>query len=60
MNEEMDFYDWRDYGIEKGWISESVCDTHDGPPMSEEEAAEFNDGGDPCIPIFRVWEEKIA
>jgi hypothetical protein len=59
MNE-MDYFDWRDYGISKGWISEPNCYTHDGVAMTEEEEAEFNEGGDPCIPMFRIWEENIG
>jgi len=59
MNE-MDYFDWRDYGINKGWISEPNCYTHDSAPMTTEEAMEFDEGGDPCIPMFRIWEEKIV
>ena len=25
----MDFYEWRDLGVDKGWIDMPVCTTHD-------------------------------
>jgi hypothetical protein len=56
---DFDFFEWRDYGIAKGWISEPVCNTHEGPQLTEEEELEFEEG-DPCVPVFRIWEESIA
>lgn len=55
MVEQMDFVDWLQYGIDAGWVSELACGTHDGIPWTEEEAAEFEEGYDPCQPVLRVW-----
>lgn len=58
MNVEMDYFSWRDFGINKGWITDPFCYTHDTPPTTEEEDAEFEEG-DPCLFVFRIWEEAI-
>jgi hypothetical protein len=55
----MDYFDWRDLGISKGWISEPFCDTHDAGYMTEEEEKEWEEGNDPCMFVFRIWEENI-
>ena len=55
----MDFFDWRDLGIANKWISEPFCDTHDTGYMTDEEEKEWEDGGDPCMVVFRVWEDNI-
>lgn len=50
-----DFNEWYQMGIEKGWITPGFCFTHDGDPyMNEEEAKEWEDGGDPCCPVVKV------
>ena len=50
-----DFHSWVNYGIENGFITESFCTTHDGDPyMSDEEEAEWEAGGDPCCPVFKI------
>lgn len=54
----MTFAEWMALGIEKGWIAEGVCQTHDGTPMTDKEEAAWEEGGDPCIPILRVWAEN--
>ena len=51
------------YGMERGWIGPRVCAIHDGLPMTEEEESEFDEGYDPCIPVYRIYdsvEEKEA
>jgi hypothetical protein len=54
-DEQQELFAWIDLGISKGWISESFCYTHDGDPyMTEEEAQEWEDGGDPCCPVFKI------
>jgi len=53
----MDFNDWLQIGRDNDWVSESVCDTHDGLPMSEAEWNEFEEG-DPCIHVLRLYESK--
>lgn len=51
-----EFEIWFKNGIDRGWISQPFCDTHEGPPMSEEEAKQWEEGGDPCTFHVRVWE----
>ena len=59
LKAKMDFFDWRDLGIANGWISEPFCDTHDAGYLTEEEEKEWEEGNDPCMPVFRIWEENI-
>lgn len=55
MNTE-DFDVWLQHGVEKGWISEPFCNTHDGDPyMSEEEEKEWEEGGDPCLYVLKLF-----
>ena len=54
------YQEWLATGIEKGWISDAYCTTHDAPPLSEEEDKAFSEDEDPCIFALRVWEENIA
>jgi hypothetical protein len=49
------FDEWLRYGYNKGWCGPDVCETHDGVPMSEAEALEFEES-DPCIPIIRLYD----
>ena len=52
-----EFQIWFANGVERGWISDVVCATHDGiEPISEEEAKEWEDGGDPCQFVVRILE----
>lgn len=57
MNQEdvVDFFKWLQIGIDSGWCSEVVCDTHDGVPMTDEEMEEWEEGYDPCIFVVRIW-----
>lgn len=50
-----DFREWLEFGISKGWVSDVFCDTHDGGPMTDEQAAEWEEGGDPCNTHIKVW-----
>lgn len=46
--------EWLSHGIEKGWITEPFCNTHDGDPyMTEEEEQEWEEGGDPCCHVVK-------
>lgn len=48
-------WEWLQVGIDKGWVTEPFCYTHDGDPyMSEEEQQEWEDGGDPCSPVLKI------
>lgn len=53
---DLDFDNWIKLGYDKGWISDVFCNTHDGPPMNDEEMQEWDDGGDPCSFHVRVLE----
>ena len=55
----MDFFEWRDLGLANKWISEPFCDTHDSRYLTEEEEQAWDDGGDPCMMVFRIWEDNI-
>jgi len=55
----MDYFEWRDLGIANKWISEPFCDTHDAGFMTEEEEKEWESGNDPCMFVFRIWEDNI-
>lgn len=49
--------EWIEFGIVKGWCSETFCVTHDGIVMTEAEEDEWEAGFDPCHPAVRLWEE---
>ena len=55
--DEQEFGIWLSNGIERGWISEPYCHTHDGGTqyMSEEEIEEWEAGGDPCELVTRIF-----
>lgn len=45
-----EFSIWLQNGIDRGWVTDPFCATHDGDPyMSEEESLEWEEGGDPCL-----------
>lgn len=52
----LEFEIWLKNGYDRGWISDVFCDTHDGPPMSDEEMQEWDEGGDPCSFHVKVHE----
>ena len=53
----MEFRIWLENGIERGWVTEPFCNTHEGDPfMTEEEMQEWDDGGDPCFVVVKVLE----
>jgi hypothetical protein len=53
--EEKEFGIWLQNGIDRGWVSEPFCHTHEGDPfMTEEESQEWEDGGDPCQVVVRL------
>ena len=50
-----DAAEWIRIGVEKAWISDPFCYTHDGDPyMTEEEEKEWEEGGDPCSPVLKL------
>lgn len=49
-----EFEIWLENGIERGWVTEPFCNTHEGDPyMTEEEEAEWESGGDPCQVVVK-------
>jgi hypothetical protein len=52
----MKFSEWLNIGLDKKWISNIHCETHEGTQMTKEELDAWDEGQDPCIPIIRVWE----
>ena len=47
--------EWLQIGIDKGWVTNPFCYTHDGDPyMTEEEDKEWSEGGDPCAPVIKL------
>lgn len=57
----MNFYEWIDLGVSKGWVSEPYCGTHDGgyEYLSDEEREEYDAGGDPCEPVVRILNSEL-
>jgi hypothetical protein len=56
----MTFEEWIRYGINKGWTSDVNCYTHNGFDLTPEENEDFDEGGDPCIHVIRVWTDNIG
>jgi len=50
-------FDWIEFGVKKGWVTEPSCYTHDGPILTEEEAALWDEGHDPCMFVLRIWND---
>lgn len=50
--------EWIDLGVEQGWCSQPVCATHDGVPNTFDEDAEWDEGGDPCQHVVRLWNDE--
>lgn len=49
------FEEWIKQGTEQGWCSVPLCDTHDGLPMTKEEEQAWEEGGDPCVHVIRLY-----
>jgi hypothetical protein len=50
-----EFEIWLNNGIERGWITEPFCNTHEVDPyMTEEEEQEWEAGGDPCQLVIKI------
>jgi hypothetical protein len=55
---EKEFDEWLQEGLTNGFCGPAICYPHDGLPLTEEEDREFEQGGDPCIHILRLYEDK--
>lgn len=53
----MELHEWIAIGREHGFCSRIACDTHEGVPQSEAEEKEWDEGGDPCILVVRIYTE---
>ena len=53
----MDIYEWLSYGMERGFCTDVVCETHDGIPQTMEEIVQWDAGEDPCVPALRIWRD---
>ena len=53
-----EFDEWYNKGIELGFITPVFCVTHDGGMeyWTDEEAKEWEEGGDPCAFVVRLIE----
>lgn len=54
MTNHLSIEDWVQYGIDHGYV-DTFCYMHDSAPMNDQEAGEYENGEDPCIPTLRVW-----
>lgn len=53
----MDFSEWIELGIQKGWCGPPVCYGHEGLPASkEEERVMFEYDDDSCLYIVRLYD----
>ena len=53
-----EFEIWLNNGIDRGWITEPFCNTHEGDTfMTEEESEEWEAGGDPCQVVIKIKEQ---
>jgi hypothetical protein len=53
--DDKEFGIWLQNGIDRGWITEPFCSTHEGDPyMNEEDAQQWEDGGDPCCVVIKI------
>lgn len=52
----MDREAWIAYGIKHKFISTPSCDRHEGYPITAEEEAELDNGGDICVVVARVFD----
>lgn len=55
ISEMQEFDIWLENGINRGWITDPFCNTHDGDQyMTEEEEREWEEGGDPCQVVVKI------
>lgn len=55
---EVEFDEWVEFGMRKGWCGPPVCSTHDGVPYSELEEDMWSEGEDPCVHVIRLYEDE--
>lgn len=55
---EKTFDEWLQEGLSLGFCGPAVCLPHDGLPLTIEEDQDFDNGGDPCVHILRLYEDE--
>lgn len=50
--------EWIELGVKMGWCSPPICEPHDGLPMSEDEAQQYEEGHDPCLHLIRLYNNE--
>jgi hypothetical protein len=56
----VEFEEWVQIGIVKGWCGPPVCEPHDGLPTSEAEDDQMMEGEDPCLHIIRLYPDDAT
>ena len=51
----MNLKEWLQYGVDHGWSSAMVCETHDGVPRTDDEEDGYQSGQDHCVHIVRIY-----
>jgi hypothetical protein len=54
---EKSFDEWLQEGIALGFCGPTICYTHDGLPLTQEEDEQFEEG-DPCVHMLRLYEDR--
>ena len=54
----MTFNEWLQTGINNKWCGPAVCATHDGIPSTKNEETTWDNGGDPCQHILRLYPDQ--
>jgi hypothetical protein len=56
LTQPMSFDEWIVIGMNSGWCSPPLCETHDGVPQTKAEEEQWEEGGDPCIHVIRLFD----
>jgi hypothetical protein len=50
-----DFEEWLAIGVQRGWVTEPFCNTHNGYQyLTDEQERDFDSGGDPCVDVIQL------
>lgn len=54
-SEHQEFNIWLQNGVDRGWVTDPFCNTHEGDTfMTDEEMQEWEEGGDPCQVVLKI------
>jgi len=56
----MTFDEWIAVGMAQGWCGPPCCVPHDGIGTTEAEDTDYEDGGDPCYHVIRLYEDDTV